>query len=188
MLGFASKVPEVRKVAAMIGLKRRLSAAILVTLFLTSSNLVMAQSSLTDEDKNGIVRAVLEAELARQVSNLENIWQVSTDNIPLLTSPRVIADLKLNLLSLTEFTEKAYSFTGARYLRFKRFNIQDSRIVVILSVIKEVSPCFSPPQKELQNFTYSVAKVDGHWQAELTSNPPPSVTFGMEKLTFGKSL
>lgn len=189
MLGFASKVPEVRKVAAMIGSKRSLSAAVLLTLFLTSPNLVMAQSSLTDEDKVDVVRAVLEAELVRQVSTFENIRQVSTDNTPLSISPRVITDLKLTPLSLTEITEKAYSSTGVRYLRFKRFNLEDSRAVVTLSVIKEASsPCFWPPQKELQNFTYSVTKVDGHWQAELTSNPRPSFTFGTEKLTFGKSL
>ena len=172
----------------MIGPKRSLSAAVLLTLFLSSANL--AQSSLTDEDRTDVVRAVLEAELARQASTFENIWQLSTDtdNITLLSSPRVIADLKLAPLSLTEITEKAYSFTGARYLRFKRFNLEGSSAVVTLSVIKEVSPCFGPHQKELQNFTYRVTKVDGHWQAELTSNPSLSFTFGTKKLTFGNSL
>ncbi|MCM3871553.1 MAG: hypothetical protein ND895_12790 [Pyrinomonadaceae bacterium] len=174
----------------MMGSNRSLSAAVLLTLFLASSNLVMAQSSLTDEDRIGIVRAVLKAELARQVGAFENIWDLSTDtdNTTLLISPRVIADLKLTPLSLTEITEKAYSFTGARYLRFKRFNFEDNHAIVTLSVIKEVETCILTPQKQLQNFTYNVTKVDGHWQAELTSNPRPSFTFDTEKLTFGKSL
>ena len=51
MLGFGSIRSTVRKEAAMIGSKRSLSAAVLLTLFISSSNLVMSQSSPNDQIK-----------------------------------------------------------------------------------------------------------------------------------------
>jgi len=122
----------------MIGSKRSFSAAVLLTIFLTSSNLVMSQSLPSDEDRIDVVRAVLEAELARQATAFETVRQLSTENIALLISTGVAAGLKLTPLSLTEITEKAYSFTGAHYLRFKSFKIEDRRSVVTLSLVSEV--------------------------------------------------
>jgi len=188
MLGFGSKVPAVRKEGAMTVSKRSLGAAVLLTIFLSSANMVVSQSSLNDEDNISVVKAVLEAELARQVSTFENVRQLSTENITVSIPMKVAADLKLIPISLAEITGKAYSYTGAHYLRFNSFKIEDSRAVVTLSVVSEVSPCFGPHQENLRNFTYRLAKLDGYWKAELIHNSPPGFTFRLEKLPFGKSL
>lgn len=171
----------------MTGMKYGLSAAVLLTLFLFTANPVVSQSSPNDKDKIDVMRVVLEAELARQVITFENVRQLSTENITSFIQTGLAADLKLTPLSLGEINDKAHSYMGVRYLRLKDFNIEGGRAVVKLSVVNEMTPCFGPYQKDQQDFTYSVAKIGGHWKA-LIRNPPTSFTFGIERLTFGKSL
>jgi hypothetical protein len=151
--------------------RRRLGAAALLVLCLYHPALPLSQLAITDAEKTGVVRAVLEAEQERQRGAFASVNRLSTENIASSIPAGLAADFKLSILGRDEIRERAKNFIGVTYLAFKEFEIGRERATVKLTVTREVTPCFGPYQKRQEEFTYRLEKMKGEWKAKVVGSP-----------------
>lgn len=146
-------------------------AVALITLRLSAPCHALPQSAVVDAERAAVARAVMEAERERQVRAFEHVTQLSTENIESLNPAKFAADFELTLLTRKEIEERAKDYIGAHYLTFKGFNIEGARAVVKLTVTTEMTPCFGPYQKQREEFTYLLERINGEWKAKVTGLP-----------------
>ena len=124
------------------------------------------------EDKQPIIRAVLEAELRRQHQAFEEVTQLSSENIGLVP-PLEISGRKIVVLDATKIRERVGGGNSITYLLFKSFEAEGGKVVVRLSRVVEQDRCFGGYHKEGRDYTYVAREVDDRWQAELKGRSVP---------------
>jgi hypothetical protein len=124
------------------------------------------------EDKQPIIKAVLEAELRRQNNAFEEITQLSSQNIGLLPVLEV-SGRKIIVLDASKIGEQVTDGSSITYLLFKSFEAEGSKVAVRLSIVIEQDRCFGGYHKESRDYTYVASKVDDNWQAELKGRSVP---------------
>lgn len=137
-----------------------------------------AQPTHPNEEKYGIVRAVLEAEVSRQKRTFEYVTHLSTEGIAHLAPESFAADFKPTLLTPDEIKGRAGGFMGVKYLVFEDFKIEGARAAVRLAAITEATPCFGTYYKHQKGFTYRLEKAGDVWRAELAGHPLAYRDFG----------
>jgi len=124
------------------------------------------------EDKQPIIRAVLEAELRRQSQVFEEVTQLSSENVGLITSLE-ISGRKVVVLDAAKIRERVKDGNSITYLLFKSFEAKDGMVVVKLSRVIEQDRCFGGYHKESRDYTYVARTVDERWQAEFKGRSNP---------------
>ena len=138
---------------------------VIVTLQLSTSSVAHAGEgglSLDDRDRALIMESVLKRELAGKVKRCV----LSTENIDPRLLPR-ISGVKIVPLDPDKIQERAKLSGGFKYLAFTKFEVQGTKVVVI------VEYTWSGDNTWKGGSTYEYIKTSGRWRWKRTKLSPP---------------
>jgi hypothetical protein len=149
---------------------RRFLTSILLTLMMSGLMPGRGQESdisvLSDADKAGIVESVLQLELTAQSGEFVHIRTLSSEHIEFV-APSRLSGQGFVLRSANEIRNLIASHQRFDYVILKTIHAKNGRVMVTLSRVTEVRPCFSFPFSTERSFSYEYRKTSGRWTGEL---------------------